>query len=145
MTTTRDLAIHAERIDTGPLLSEWAWLLPPRDIPLLVGAFGDCVFGAPDGSHWVLSMLEGDYRRVAGDSAEFNRLKNDAANLNDWFSAEWVSIAAGNGIVPAPDQCLGWKVHPILGAPFSVENIGLFSVRVYHSVVGQLFRQLSNR
>jgi hypothetical protein len=100
------------------------------------------VFGAPDGSLWLLDLLEGNYLRIAVDASEYNRLKGDPVNLNQWFSAEWVSIAAGNGLVPDESQCLGWKVHPILGAEFSTENIGLFSIRVYHSVLGQLFRQL---
>ena len=138
----RDLVISATYIDTEPLLADWAWLVPPSHQPLFVGAFGDCVFGAPDGSLWLLDLLEGDYVRIAADAAEYNRLKSDPANLDKWFSADWVVIAAGNGLVPDQTECLGWKAHPVIGAAFSMENIGLFSTRIYHSVVGQLFRQL---
>jgi hypothetical protein len=138
----RALAIDAARVDTGPLLGEWSWLLPRSHLPLFVGAFGDSVFGAPDGSLWLLDLLEGDYSCIAANGSEYNRLKGDPANLNKWFSADWVTIAAGNGLVPDESQCLGWKVHPILGAEFSIANIGLFSTRIYHSVLGQLFRQI---
>jgi hypothetical protein len=35
---------------------------------------------------------------------------------------------------------LGWKVAPVLCGPFSVENIRVFSLIVYQSLNGQLFR-----
>jgi len=111
----------------------------------MVGAFGDWIFGAPDGSMWTLCLLEGDYRQVAQTSDEFNRLKQQPENLNSWFKANWVSIAAGHGIVPKLDECLGWKKPPVLGGPFAVDNISVFSLRVYQCIQGQLHQQIRER
>ena len=108
----------------------------------MIGAFGDWIMGAPDGSFWSLELLEGTYARVADNAEAFNRAKEDPENLNLWFMAEWVQIAERQGLVPEEDECLGWKVHPILGAPIAAENIQVFSLRVYQSLMGQLFRQL---
>jgi hypothetical protein len=138
----RDLAISCADLDWRPLLVEWDWLVPPDHTPLLIGAFGDWVIGAPDGSHWSLDLLEGQYTRIAANSAEFNVAKRDEENLNLWFSADWVTIASERGIIPATTECLGWKVHPRLGGPFAVENIQIFSLRVYQALMGQLHRQL---
>jgi hypothetical protein len=140
----RDLAIPVDEIDTSHLLREWSWILPSDHVPLFVGAFGDVVFGAPHGSLWLLSMLDGDYRLIANDALEYNRKKRDFEVLEDWFLAGWVEIAERHGLVPKRDECLGWKVHPALGAPFSVENIDIFSVGIYHLLVGQLFKQVVN-
>jgi hypothetical protein len=138
---SRDLAVAYDSIACDDLLAEWAWLVPVDHTPLMVGAFGDWIFGAPDGSHWTLCLLEGDYRQVAGDSAEFNRLKLQPENLESWFKADWVAIAAKHGLVPKIDECLGWKIPPILGGRFGVDNIAVFPLRVYQSIQGQLHRQ----
>jgi hypothetical protein len=44
-------------------------------VPLLITVFGDWVFGAEDGSHWALSILDGDYFQVAESAIEFNQRK----------------------------------------------------------------------
>jgi hypothetical protein len=53
-------------------------------------------------------------------------------------------MAEEAGIVAGPNQCFGWKVHPLLGGTFAIENIGVFSTRMYQSLVGQLFNQVNN-
>lgn len=137
----RDLAISCDCLDCAELLSAWTWLVPADHTALMVGAFGDWIFGAPDRSHWTLCLLEGDYRQIARDSAEFNQLKMRPENLESWFKAGWVAIAARHGLVPRIDECLGWKVPPMLGGTFSVDNISIFPLRVYQSIQGQLHRQ----
>jgi len=137
----RDLAISCDRLNCTDLRSAWTWLVPADHTPLMIGAFGDWIFCAPDGSLWTLCLLEGDYRQIARDSAEFNRLKREPENLDSWFKAGWVEIAARHGLVPNIDECLGWKVPPFLGGAFSADNIAAFSLRVYQSIQGQLHQQ----
>ena len=139
----RDLAIACEGMDCGPLLEDWRWLVPHELTPLMIGIFGDWVFGAPDASHWHLDLLEGQLTRIASDSAEFNRLKSLDQYRDAWFSANWADIALSNGLVPNRDECLGWKIAPVLGGPFAADNIQVFSLRVYQCLQGQLFRQIT--
>jgi hypothetical protein len=68
-------------------------------------------------------------------------LKRQPENLESWFKADWVEIAARHGLVPAVDECLGWKIAPFLGGPFRVDNIAVFSWRIYQSIQGQLHQQ----
>jgi hypothetical protein len=131
----------ADGYDTDMLLDEWRWLVPARDTPLWISAFGDWVFGAPDGSLWMMSTLGGDYQQVAKNSAEYNVL-NKSPEWVEMFLAEWYPIAIGNGLAPGHDECLGWKLHPLIGGAFAVENLQIFSMRVYQSLTGQLHRQL---
>ena len=138
----RALAISCSDIESAPHLRDWRWLVPEDHRPLMVGAFGDWIMGAPDGSIWSLELLEGSYGRIAENAEAFNRAKSDPDNLNLWFMAEWVEIAQRQGLVPSADQCLGWKVHPILGGNLEAANIQVFSLSVYQSLMGQLFRQL---
>lgn len=142
MTDLRPLMIEAAQYDCPALLAEWSWLVPSSDTPLFISAFGDWVFGNPDGSLWVLSVLEGDYTQVARNSHEYNTLNKSGEWLEQTFIAGWLPIAAGHGLVPSKDQCLGWRVHPLMGGKFESSNLQLFYMTVYQSLMGQLHRQL---
>jgi len=141
----RDLAITCEGLDCDRLLADWRWLVPSDATPLLIGIFGDWIFGAPDGSHWHLGLLDGQFQQVARDSTDFNAKKGKAQYGEEWFNAGWAEIALGNGLVPNNSQCLGWKIAPILGGPFTVENLQVFDLLVCQSIHGQLFRQVSQK
>jgi hypothetical protein len=140
----REAAISIADIESTGLFDAWNWLVPESDTPLMIGHFCDTVFGAPDGSLWLLDLMEGHYGRIARDSDEFRRLKIDADKVNRWFTWDWVVIAGQNGLVPGPEQCLGWKVPPVIGGDFSLSNIQLFPRRVYLDLQGQLFRQIGS-
>lgn len=145
MTDLRPLMIEAARYDAAALLAEWSWRVPARDTPLFISAFGDWTFGNLDGSLWVLSVLEGSYVQVARDATEYNTLNKSAEWLEEVFIAGWLPIAAGHGLAPEKDQCLGWRLHPLLGGAFEAKNLQLFDMTVYQSLMGQLHRQLRQR
>ncbi len=145
MREPRPLMIEASQYDAPSLLAEWSWLVPNTDTPLFISAFGDWVFGHPDGSLWALSVLEGTYERVAVNGAEYNTLNKSGEWLNKTFIAGWQPIAAGHGLQPGKDECLGWKVHPLIGGKLEVANLQVFSMLVYQSIMGQLHRQLQQR
>ena len=73
----RAFLISASEYDTKALLWAWQWRVPPSFAPLFVSVMGDWVFGAPDGSLYALSMLDGDLFRIAENAAEYNAAKND--------------------------------------------------------------------
>jgi len=131
-----------EEFDTETLLAAWRWLVPRTATPLFVSVFGDWVFGAVDGSIWALSVLDGDYRKIADGAPEYNKLKQSFEWLDENFLASWQEIACRHGLSPRTDQCLGWKVHPILGGPFQPDNLQLFDMVVYQSLMGQLHESL---
>ncbi len=138
----RPFMFQVEAREAEALLRDWRWLVPGELTPLLITVFGDWVFGAPDGSIWMLSVLEGGLEQVAPSSSEFNRKKADFAWLDTVFIAGWQEIAERHGLEPDEGECLGWKLHPLLGGEFDVANLQLFSMSVYQSLMGQLHRQL---
>lgn len=142
MAPPRDLAILCDQLEWQPLFQHWRWRVPLDHHPLLLGAFGDWICVAPNGSIWALCLLEGDYRQVAESTAAFDRAKLVASNLDEWFKADWVGIAAEHGLVPGEHESLGWIIHPRIGGEFSVENIQIFPLRVYQTLMGQLHRQI---
>jgi hypothetical protein len=140
-----DFMISTDDLDTEVLLAPWAWLVPRSLTPLFLSVLGDWVFGAPDGSLWALSTLEAVLRKIADTAAEYNRLKSSFDWLDENFLASWQEIAQRHGLVPMRHQCIGWKVHPILGGPFQPSNLRLFDVVVYQQLIGQMHQQLRQR
>jgi hypothetical protein len=132
----------AEAFDVDDLLEPWRWLVPPTATPLFISVFGDWVFGAPDGSLWALSLLEGTYWQIAATVAEYNELKSSFEWLDSTFIAGWQEIAHRHGLVPTVHECIGWKLHPIVGGPLTKENLQIFSMRLYQYLMGQLHQQL---
>ena len=145
MAELRPLMIEAARFDVAALRTEWQWLVPSTDIPLFISAFGDWVFGSPNGSLWVLSVLDGSYTQVARNAREYNTLNKSSEWIEQTFGAGWLPIAARQGLVPEEHQCLGWRVHPLLGGKFESANLQVFSMLVYQSVMGQLHQQHQQR
>ena len=138
----RALMLEMKDLTHTEPLRDWDWLVSPRMTPLMVSVFGDVLLGAPDGSLWLLSMLDGECQQIAADAAEYNRLKRDPEWLDEWFLAAWQEIADRRGLQPKADECLGWKVHPLVGGQIEVDNLQVFSLRLYQSLMAQLHRQL---
>lgn len=138
----REIAIDCEGLDWKPLLSDWRWLVPADHVPMLLGAFGDWIIAGPDGTVWNLDLLEGRYERIAADASQFHEAAAEEANMNRWLTADWATMAFERGLFPERDECLGWKIHPILGGPFSIENIEVFRLTVYQSLMAQMHRQI---
>ncbi len=128
--------------EISKLLPEWTWLVPQESTPIFITAFGDWVFGNPDGSLSALSILEGVYETIAKDSAEYNQLKNSEEWLDEIFIASWYPIAIGNGMQPSETECIGWKIHPMNGGEFSVSNLQVFDMQVYQSLMSQLHARI---
>jgi len=141
----RALMNSVSQYDVSALAHEWTWLIPADHTPLFISVLADWVFGAPDGSLWCLSVLEGDYTRIAVNAAEYNRLNKSEEWLKTTFIAGWQSVAAANGLLPNDDECLGWKVHPLIGGELKSANLQVFDMLVYQGIMGQLHRQLRQR
>ena len=135
---------HASEFDAS-LASHWSWLVPPEHAPLLLSIMGDWVFGAPDGSHWALSALEGKYTQIAASSAEFNKRKRSFEWLDEIFSASWQEIAERHGFVPSANECITWKVPPVLSGSFKVADLQLLPQTVYQAAMSELHQRLTTQ
>lgn len=135
--------IHASEYDASRLLADWRWLVPEAATPLFISALGDWLFGHPDGSLWLLSVLEGSYSEIAKSATEYNTLNKSGEWLEKTFLADWQIIAAANGMQPGKDECLGWRIHPVLGGKFEVANLQVFNMAVYQSMMGHLHSRIA--
>jgi hypothetical protein len=61
--------------------------------------------------------------------------------LSEEFYRDW--LAAG-GAVPRPDQCVGYRIPPMLGGEDDVPNLEISDLMVYVSLTGQLGTQTAD-
>ena len=139
--TQVDLTISLEGLDTDGLLGQWRWLVPLSHKPIMMTKFGDWFFVDAEGHISILDLIEGSLRKVAQSISEFNTLKNQPENHTEWFFDGLVFRCVKEGLNLAPSECYGWKIHPMIGGKFEFENIQVFSLHVYQSLMGQIFRQ----
>ncbi len=136
-----DLTIHLDEIDVAALLAFWRWLVPEDYRPIQMNKFGDWFFVASDGQVIMLDLLEGDLTPIAGTIQEFDQRKNLPNQHNDWFLDGFVFRCESEGLILSKGQCYGWQVHPIIGGEMKFENIQVFDLSVYQSLMSQLLPQ----
>jgi hypothetical protein len=139
-----DLTISLLGLDTEALLRDWRWLVPQEFAPVQMSKFGHWFFTDPVGRVHNLDLIEGDLQEIAPSIADYNRLKDLAENRTEWFLDGFVFRCDAEGLKLGPGECYGWRVHPMIGGKFEFENIQVFSLSVYESLMGQLLPQWKN-
>jgi hypothetical protein len=139
-----DLTIPFAGLDTDALLSEWRWCVPEDYTPIQMTRFGDWFFADPKQRVHMLDLIEGTLHEVAESISAYNELKDTPEKQGEWFLDGFVFRCVEEGLLLDAAQCYGWRVHPMLGGKFDFENIQVFSLSVYQSLMGQIFRQCRN-
>ncbi len=122
-------------------LESWGWAAIGARIPVFASPFGDVFFRAPDGFWW-LDLLEGQLTRP-WENAEVMKAELDTTAGQDRFLLAGLAWSAQqHGIIPGPDQVLGFKVAPIIGGRINVESIEAIDFVVSVNLAGQLHGQL---
>ena len=136
-----DLTIDLSALDVQDLLSDWRWCVPADYTPVQMTKFGDWFFADPQGRVHMLDIIEGNLQEVAPSLTDYNALKNTADKHTEGFLDGFVFRCVGGGLTLGPGQCYGWRLHPLIGGKFEFQNIQVFSLRVYQSLMGQITRQ----
>lgn len=135
------LTIDFDGLDTDSLLADWRWLVPMELCPVQMTKFGDWFFRGPAGQVYMLDLIEGELSQVADTIEEFNELIDEDEKRSEWYLDGFVFRCHEEGLHLSPQQCYGWKIHPLIGGKFEFENIQMFDLLVYQTLMGQLLRQ----
>jgi hypothetical protein len=123
------------------LLSGWVPPLPASFVVWLVNRLGDVFVVFDDGAVHMLEVGTGVIACVADDPDDFARQIDLGDNANNWLMIPLVDQCVSAGVVLTPNQCYGYKVPPILGGEYAVENLEPTDLSVHYSLMADICRQ----
>jgi len=116
-------------------------VLPPEFTVWLVNRFGDVFAVFEDDSVNTLDVGIGSTKRVADNRDDFAMQIDLGDNSNNWLMIPLVDACVARGLTLGDDQCYGYKVPPILGGEYSVENFEPTDLSVHYSFLADIFHQ----
>jgi hypothetical protein len=137
-----DYLINPNGIDWPAALSGWSWLIPSDFTLWLVNRLCDLFIVTDDDSVHMLDVGAGTLKRLAANRDEFCRLIDEGNNANEWLAIPLVDTLVASGLRLHPGQCYGFKVPPVLGGQYAVENCGVLSIPDYLGACGSIHDQL---
>jgi hypothetical protein len=140
-----DLTIPLERIDVERIIPLWNDIIPSGFCPILFSKFGDIFFVDEHKRVFLLDLIEGNLENIARSISEFNNLKSIPEIRSRWFLDGFVIRCYDEKLLLRDGECYGWKIHPKIGGNFEFDNIQVFSIFVYHSLMSQLLPQWNRR
>jgi hypothetical protein len=136
-----DYLIDLEGKDWDVLLFDWRFLLPESFSVWLVNRFGDVFAVFEDDSVHMLNVGRGTIERVADNCDDFVTRIDQDDHVNTWMRANLVNRCVKAGMRLKPRQCYGFKLPPMLGGSYDVENVMLMDLQNHYSVLADLCEQ----
>lgn len=139
-----DYLIDQSGIDWPTALSSWSWLIPAEFTLWLVNRFADLFLVLPDGSVHMLDVGAGTLTKLADSRDDFCDLIDEGDNANQWLMIPLVDKMVAAGVVLQPGQCYGFKIPPVMGGDYAVENVEPLAVWDCLGAYGSIHYQLQN-
>ncbi len=139
--TWNELTVAFAEDAADDFLSEWRWLVGDSVQLMLISSLGDMFLADKAGHvHW-LDAGTGQLTEVAGSFDEFQQLRREPENAEEWFVPLLVGDIIESGARLAPGECFGYKLAPIVGGQMEPCNFQPTNLSVHFSILGQLNRQ----
>ena len=127
--------------DWANLLSGWADLLPASFTVWLVNRFGDAFLIFDDGSVQMLDVGAGVVKRLAESRDDFTRQIDVDDNARNWLLIPLVDRCCASGLTLDKGQCYSYRIPPMLGGHYDLENTVALDLSAHYSVLGDIFSQ----
>jgi hypothetical protein len=133
-----------DHLDVERLLVEWRWLCWGRMTLVARNAFADLFLRNESGQVFRLDVGVARLRKVADSEAEFRVLADSREKRDEWFAEADEKSAAGRGLTPNADQCIGFSV-PLVLTERSTPNAPYIADLYEHvSMLGNVNRQIAH-
>ena len=130
-------------LDIERLLAEWRWLCPEPMALVARNAFGDLFLRNASGNVFRLDAAVGKLTKVAESETQFRQLATNEQLREEWFAEADSSTAAGHGLTPSPNQCIGFTTPLVFQEAGRFNSPYVADLYEYVSFLGDLNRQLS--
>ena len=122
-------------------LSGWADVLPPVFTLWLVNRFGNVFVVMADDSVHLLDLEVGTLDRIADHREHCATLLKECDNASQWLMTPLVDACVAAGITLGPHQCYGFKLPPLLGGRYEIDNVYPAELTERYGFMADLFRQ----
>jgi hypothetical protein len=136
-----DYLIDQSKKDWANLLLGYAEVLPSSFTVWMVNRLGDVIAVFEDGSVHLLDTGNCIISRVASSRDEFCTLIDLDDNAEGWLMISIVDQCRESGMHLSENQCYGFKVPPILGGKYEIENMEPTDLSVHYSFLADIYRQ----
>ena len=136
-----DYLLEQRDRDWSDLLSGWGQALPSSFTLWLVNRFGDLFVVLDDGAVHMLDVGAGTFTRVADSRDHFAELLDRDNNANNWLMIPLVDRCVEAGMTLSSTQCYGYKVPPILGGEYVIDNVEPTDLSVHYWLLADIYGQ----
>ena len=128
----------------GRALADWNWLPDlGGKVPMFTSWFGDVFLSGEDGI-WFLDTLEGTLTHQWPDALSLQAALNTLEGQDQFLMGGLAQAALAAGLSPTDIQVLSFKILPVIGGSFDVDNIEVSDLEVSLPIMGQVHRQLKD-
>jgi hypothetical protein len=123
------------------LLCGWAPPLPFNFTLWLVNRFADAFVVMADGTVSMLDVGAGSLQRLADNRDHFCELLDVDDNANVWLLIPLVDECVAAGMTLAANQCYGFKIPPLLGGKYEIDNVEPTGLAVHYGLLADIYKQ----
>jgi hypothetical protein len=109
-----------------------------------INAFGHLLVEDQDGAVWRITPEMLSCQRIASSRDEFAKLLAASDFKRGWEMERLVDIATSALGTPPEGRCFCFRIPPVLGGPYELENIGTISLTELISFAGDLGSQIKD-
>ncbi|MFM2288454.1 MAG: hypothetical protein RL684_1597 [Pseudomonadota bacterium] len=136
-----DYLLEQRGHDWSVLLSGWGPDLPEDFTLWMVNRLGDLIIVLPDGSVSLFDVGDGKLTRLADSRDHFVQLIDEGDNANQWLAIPLVDACVAAGMRLGTEECYGFKIPPMLGGSYSIDNLEPTSLPVHYGLLADIHRQ----
>lgn len=139
-----DYILDHSQIDWSKLLRDWLWLVPNSLTVWIMNRFGDLFITLDDGTIHMLCVGGGTFTKIAESRDDFAEKIDIGDNANQWLMIPLVDKMVAAGVLLPEGTCYGYRIPPVLGGDYSVENSAVFSIPEHFSVHASIHLQVKD-
>jgi hypothetical protein len=140
----QDYLLDQESVDWPTVLAPWSWLLPPEFRLLMANRFCDLFLVPPEGTVHLLDVGAGSLTKVAESRDDFSKKLDEGETANNWLMIPLVDRLVAAGMHLKSGECYGFKMPPVFGGQYTVENCAVLPVGDFLGAYGSIHEQLRN-
>jgi hypothetical protein len=142
--TWNELTVSLEGQNPDDLLSQWRWLIGEDTTLFMVSSCGDMFLSDQNGRVLWLDSGTGQLLQIANSVAEFDSLRQQQQNADQWFMPQLVGDLLVKGVKLGPGECYSYKKPPVLGGEIALSNFEPTDLSVHFSALGQIHKQVKH-